>query len=432
MDTIYALSSGQGRAGVAVIRISGQGARAAIDAFGNALPSSRQAALRRFALPGSKELIDRGLLLWFPGPASFTGEDMAEFHVHGGRAIVQAMLAGLGELPDFRAAEPGEFTRRAFVNGKLDLTEVEGLSDLIDADTELQRRAALRVALGENRALYEGWRAQLLQARALLEAMIDFSDEADAPVETRQDIVSLCAQLSQEIVVHEKSGQRARRIRDGVLVVIAGPPNAGKSSLLNWLARRDVAIVAPEAGTTRDILEVQLDLGGVAFTVCDTAGLREAENLVEAEGVRRAEKKLREADVVIWLDEDGDKPPVLDQPIWAYRSKSDLRETNGGGEDLSVKTGMGLEALIERLKRFGSELLADDDDSPLMVRDRHRLAFVEARRHLDAVSKRGAATPAEFLAEELRLAARAVGRVTGAVDVDDILGEIFSRFCIGK
>ena len=429
--TIYALGSGAGRAGVAVIRLSGPAAREIVVAMAGDLPPPRSAVLRRLRHPSNGELLDESLVLWFPAPRSFTGEDVAEFHCHGGRAVIESLLRCLGHFAQTRPAEAGEFTRRAFAHGRLDLTEVEGLSDLIQADTEAQRRAALRVALGENRALYEGWRRALIEAQALMEATIDFSDEDGVPSQTQEACLVVCRRLTAAISDHVATGQRATRLRDGVQVVIAGPPNAGKSSFVNWLAQREIAIVAAEPGTTRDVIEVQLDLGGVPVTVCDTAGLREAAGGIEREGIRRAEERLESADLVLWLSEDGQKPPAGRAPLWLITTKSDLRQAIGETM-ISVTTGQGLEHVLIRIKRFANELISDGSDGPMMIRERHSQALDETCEHLDAFMRRHRSAAIEIAAEDLRLAARALGRITGVIDVEDVLGDIFSRFCIGK
>lgn len=433
MDTIYALSSGGGKAGVAIIRLSGPRTSAAIQAMCRRLPPARRAVLTHIRHPETGDMIDQGLVLWFPAPASFTGEDAGELHIHGGRAVIAATLAALAGMAGMRAAEAGEFTRRAFANGRLDLTAIEGLSDLLDADTQLQRRAALRVAMGANRTLYDGWRQEIVTAQALVEATIDFSDEGDVPRETRQAVLVVVERLYAAITTHLASFTRAQKLRDGVQIVIAGPPNAGKSSLLNWFAQKDVAIVTAEPGTTRDVIEVHLDLKGVPFTLCDTAGLRASGHRIEIEGMRRTRTRMADADLVLWLSENGESPPEIAVPLWHIRSKQDLHGADDDGcMHVSTLTGFGLDALVARLYRFGDDLLASADDAPLMIRERHRLSFVVAQRHVSAVLAGGEGMALEVLAEELRLAALAIGRVTGVVDVEDVLGEIFARFCIGK
>ena len=308
-DTIFALSSGRGRSGVAVVRVSGSYAAEAGNVLSGSLPPARQAALRILRDPGTGEILDRGLVLFFAGPSSFTGEDSVEFHLHGGSAVIDGVIDALAAMPELRAAMPGDFTRRAFENGRLDLTEVEGLADLIDAETGAQRRQALRQSRGELGALYGKWRSDLIEALALVEASLDFSDEADVPAAVEGQAVPVVERLAGEIAVHLNDGRRGERLRDGFVVVLAGAPNAGKSSLLNSLAKRDVAIVTDEAGTTRDVIEVHLDLDGLPVTILDTAGIREAEGAIEKEGVRRALDRAASADLVLWLVD-------AEQPQW--------------------------------------------------------------------------------------------------------------------
>src|SRR5262245_36373734 len=325
-DTICALSSGAGRAGVAVIRLSGPLASAVLGKLGGTLPEPRRAVLRRLKDPRSGEVLDRGLVLWLPAPSSFTGEDMAELHIHGGRAVTGRVIGAVLLVPGVRLAEAGEFARRAFENGKLDLTAVEGLADLINAETEAQARQALAHAEGGARALYESWRDELVKAQALAEAGLDFSDEADvaagAAVEADTAIAKLLAAMSKHL-----ADRRGERLRDGFRVVIAGPPNAGKSSLLNALAERDVAIVSEEAGTTRDVIEVHLDLGGLPVIVTDTAGIRDAEGAVEAEGVRRALARVENADLVLWMV-DATTPQAEDKSAHIAANAAYIRVLN--------------------------------------------------------------------------------------------------------
>jgi tRNA modification GTPase len=428
---IVALASGQGRAGVAIIRVSGEGAGEALSALAGNVPSPRRAALRRLADPASGEPLDDALVLWFPAPASFTGEDVAELHVHGGAAVISAVIAALCALPGLRLAEPGEFTRRAFENGKLDLTQAEGLADLVDAETEGQRRQALRQMQGELGGLYDGWRARLVSASALLEAEIDFPDE-DLPDGVASRGVCAIETLAADIEAHLADGGRGERVRDGYRIAILGAPNAGKSSLLNRLAGREAAIVSPIAGTTRDVIEARLVLAGFPVWVADTAGLREAVDAIEAEGIRRALARADEADLRLWVVDAGAPAAVAPRPgdivVW---NKADLAaQAPDGAMPVSAATGQGIEALVAALtERVASELGARE--APALTRARHRALLEEAaaalRRALEAAS-----IGAELAAEDVRLAARAVGRITGRVDVEEILGEIFARFCIGK
>jgi len=435
-DTIVALASGAVPAAIAVIRISGPETRRVLEAFCGGVPDPRHASLRDIG-PPRLPAIDRGLAIWFPGPASFTGEDMAELHTHGSRAVVSAVIEAVLSLPGTRLAEPGEFARRAFENGKLDLTQVEGLADLISAETEAQRRQALAQAEGSLRTLYEGWRIELLGAQALVEAGLDFADEGDVAADIAVKADAIVAPLLVSIS-HHLADRRGERLRDGVHIVIAGPPNVGKSSLLNALAKRDVAIVSEEAGTTRDVLEVHLDLGGLPVTLTDTAGLREAESKVEAEGVRRALARTEQADVVLWLVD-------ATAPIWelpaaleirtaiCVLNKIDLERGFTPHRDclqISARTGQGLDRLVEALEEQAAHVAETGLASPLMTRARHRAELEGARV---ALQRFGQPTLSpELKAEELRIAARHLGRLTGRIDVEEVLGAIFGEFCIGK
>jgi tRNA modification GTPase len=437
-DTICALASGPGRAGVAVIRISGPGAGDALRALCGPPPPPRQASLRKVRSPGTGELLDRGLALWLPGPASFTGEDIAELHIHGGRAVTGRVIEALTSLRGVRLAEPGEFARRAFENGRIDLTEVEGLADLIAAETEAQARQAIAQAEGGARALYESWREELVKAQALAEAGLDFADEADVAADAAVQADASVAKLLAAMTTH-LSDRRGERLRDGFRVVIAGPPNAGKSSLLNALARRDVAIVSEEAGTTRDVIEVHLDLGGLPVIVTDTAGIREAQGAVEAEGIRRTLQRVEDADLVLWVvDATADRNSTTERPAVVGNSrqitvlnKTDL--ANAGllpsGIALSAKTGEGISELIDLLSKRAEEGLAGGEPA-VITRARHRAELEAAAEALGRFrQERGGP---EIKAEELRIAARHLGRLTGRIDVEEVLGAIFSEFCIGK
>ncbi len=440
--TIYAPSTGPGPAGIAVIRISGPEAGPALEWLTDAAPPPpRRAALVGFRDPDGGEALDRGLALWFLGPASFTGEDMAELHVHGGRAVVDGVLAALGRCPGLRPAEPGDFTRRAFANGKMDLTAAEGLADLIGAETAAQRRQALRQMQGELGRLYDSWRARLLAALAHLEAAIDFSDE-DLPDgiigRTRDQVDGLDA----EIAAHLRDGRRGERLRDGLHIAIIGSPNVGKSSLLNLLARRDAAIVSETAGTTRDVIEVHLDLGGYPVVVADTAGLREGGDAVESEGVRRARARAEDAELKLavfdgetWPEADGETERLVDSGTVVVVNKSDLGvpagplEVNGRPAlPVSALTGDGVDGLLRALEAEMADRLATGA-APSLTRARHRQALEECRA---ALARSRDAAEAELAAEDLRLAVRSLGRITGRVEVDDILDVIFQDFCIGK
>lgn len=442
-DTIFALSSAPGRAGVAVLRISGARAGATLEMIAGTLPEPRRAALRTLRHPASGEDIDRGLVLWFPGPASFTGEDMGELQVHGGRAVVAALVGVLGDMPDLRPAEAGEFTRRAFENGRLDLTAVEGLADLINAETEAQRRQALCQSTGHLRALYESWRETLVEALALIEAALDFSDEADVPAEVEARARPLVRDLEAAIAAHLDDAHQGERLREGFCVVVAGAPNAGKSSLVNALARRDVAIVSEEAGTTRDVIEVHLDLAGYPVTVMDTAGIRRAAGAVEEEGIRRALARAEHADLTVWLIDATE--PVWEPPADLVRdggcvlpvlNKIDLtrpdgkQKVNAAVHEISVVAGTGLAAFIDDLAAKAEASLSLGE-APVITRARHRQELETCRVQLAAFLS-GPMEPLELRAEDLRQAALALGRITGRVDVEDVLDHVFGEFCIGK
>jgi tRNA modification GTPase len=432
-DTIVAPASGAGPSAVAVIRISGPRTRTVLEALIGSVPEARHASLRDIGRPP----IDRGLVLWFEGPASFTGEDVAELQVHGSRAVVAALVEAVLAIGGTRLAEPGEFARRAFENGKLDLTEVEGLADLINAETEAQRRQALAQAEGSLRRLYEGWRAELLKAQALMEAGLDFADEADVAVEVGVKANAIVVPLLAAIAKHlaDCSGER---LRDGLRIVIAGPPNAGKSSLMNALAKRDVAIVSEEAGTTRDIIEVHLDLGGLPLIVADTAGIREGIGQVEAEGVRRALARAEDADVVLWVVDATDPVPEPPARLRMLARVTALNKTDIARDDaqvahdavrVSALTGEGLDALILRLQEIAASATAGAGQA-VLTRTRHRQELVSTRDALQRFVNHDLSP--EFAAEELRIAARHLGRLTGVIDVEEVLGAIFAEFCIGK
>jgi len=478
--TIFALSSGRPPAAIAVVRISGPRAGEALKALVGKMPEPRKAALVRLRDPQTQEPIDEALALWFPAPHSETGEDTAELQLHGGRAVIAATLAALGAIEGLRPAEAGEFTRRAFENGKLDLTAVEGLADLVMAETEGQRRQALRQMQGllGNRA--ETWRDRLIRALALIEARIDFSDEADVAADLVTPALHATRALASEIEAALADGHRGERLREGLVVAIAGPPNAGKSTLLNRIARREAAIVSPYAGTTRDVIEVHLDLGGFPVTLLDTAGIRDTDDPVEMEGVRRARERAANADLVLWVvdaSEANTAAPPSGAPVWIIRNKIDLVEradqrtesklhpdyrseatfmanesltdmvkqkladTPQRNESKSTKneyifnisavTDEGFDALLAQLARHTDGFLAGAEPA-LVTRARHRRALEDALAGLRRALKPELAGREDLLAEELRLAARALGRLTGRVDVEDILDVIFRDFCIGK
>jgi len=446
------LSSGRPPAAIAVVRLSGPQARVVLEKLIRRVPEPRKATLARVRNPATGEAIDEALVLWFPGPHSETSEDIAELQLHGGHAVVAGVLDALGALEGCRLAEPGEFTRRAFEGGKLDLTAVEGLADLIAAETPAQRRQALRQLKGliGNRA--EDWRRRLIEMLALVEARIDFSDEADVPEDLLGPALYAAQQLRDEIAGILADGRRGERLRDGLVVAIAGTPNAGKSTLLNRLARREAAIVSPYAGTTRDIIEVHLDLEGFPVTLLDTAGIRDSGEPVEQEGVRRALERAATADLVLWVIDGsaGDlaavaaasKAKALEASVvWLIRSKIDLDAKKAEfikseykfNYSLSATTGDGVDALIAGLADFARRYFSAGENG-IVTRARHRRALEDTMACLDRAlaeaSDRGARE--ELVAEELREAATTLGRLTGRVDVEDILDVIFRDFCIGK
>ena len=440
VDTIFALASAPGRAGVAVIRLSGPAAGRAVRDLANLeeLPPPRRAARCRLRDPADGSPLDDGLLIWFPAPASFTGENVAEFHVHGGRATVEAVSAALARQEDIRLAEPGEFSRRAFLAGKIDLTEAEGLADLVAAETDAQRRQALRQLDGGLSRRLEAWRASLIELLAHLEAWIDFPDE-NLPDDTAAAAMTGIAELEASMRNFLDDSRRGERLRDGLHVAIAGAPNAGKSSLLNALAARDAAIVSETEGTTRDVVEVHLDLGGWPVVLADTAGLREAPTPVEKEGVRRALDRAKAADLVLVVF-DGAIPPdgaslaLLDRGALAVVNKIDLGFSPpaeiAGAETIAVsaKTGDGLQELLQGILTRIASLVPRKDEAPL-TRLRHRVALEECAASL---ARAAAAGELELIAEDLRIATRSLGRITGRVDVEDLLDVVFRDFCIGK
>ena len=437
--TIYALSSGSGVAGVAVIRVSGANVGVVIERLRLGELQPRLARLVRIADPDTGEAIDSALALYFAEPASYTGEDVLELHVHGGRAVVAAVLGALSQIGGCRLAEAGEFTRRAFHKGKMDLTEAEGLADLIAAETQVQRRQALRVAGGSLRVHYESWRAQLIEAMALMEAALDFADEADVAADAVHQAETRVGDLRSSISAHLDDGRRGEIMREGYRVVIAGPPNAGKSSLLNALARRDVAIVSAEPGTTRDVVEIRLDLGGFAVVVSDTAGIRaDPTGTVEREGIRRSFARSAEADLVLWLIDAGAPLPspaneLLRQGVEVIPilNKTDLGVPAGipAAAAISTRTGDGLPGLLDLIANRAANRL-EPGEAPLITTTRQRALIQETRANLDRFLAGN--EPPELRAEDLRLAAGALGRITGRVDAEDVLNRVFGAFCIGK
>lgn len=418
MDTIYAVSSGAPPAAIAVLRLSGTGAFDAVRALAGDVPEPRRAALRGLRYGG--ELLDRALVLVFPGPGSATGEDIAELHLHGGRAVVRAVEAALAAMAGFRAAEPGEFTRRALINGRIDLSEAEGLGDLLSAETESQRRVAMRSAEGAVRREVEGWTARLLAMAARVEAILDHSDEDDVAANPRLDLAVELADAIDAVVERPP----VERLRDGVRVVLAGPPNAGKSTLLNAMAGREAAIVSPIAGTTRDRIEVPVVRDGIAWVLTDTAGLAEAtDDAIEAIGIERARAALTEADLVLWLGDDEAPDGAI-----AVHARADIRgPAPDGSIAVSAKTGEGLDLLWSRMAAAASNLLPPPDMVALNRRQR-MLCITAAQALRDAAGESDLLLAAEYL----RSARRAFDAITGRADVEAMLDALFARFCIGK
>lgn len=423
MDTIFALASARGKAGVAVVRVSGPSAFSALESL--AAPCvPRRASVR--VLKDGDLVLDEAIVLTFPGPASFTGEDVVELHLHGSVATVSAVLDALSRMPGLRMAEAGEFTRRALENERLDLAQVEGLSDLVEAETEAQRRQALRVLSGALGDRTRGWREKLIRAAALMEATIDFADE-DVPVDVTPEVRDLIGVVRSEVVTELAGAKAAERIREGFEVAIVGPPNAGKSTLLNALAGRQAAITSEIAGTTRDVIEVRMDLGGLPVTLLDTAGLREAQDVVEAIGVDLARERAKAADLRLILCPRAEAPAMAPQlgDIVAV-PKADL-----GDGDFSAVTGAGLDDLIVRITSILEERASG---AGLVIRARHRVAMEKAMGSLGIALDRLDSAPdlVELVAEELRTAVRALDSLVGHVDVEHLLDEIFASFCIGK
>jgi tRNA modification GTPase len=441
-DTIFALSSAPGKAGVSVVRVSGPKAWDSLSSLiTSPSPAPRQAALKRLIHPVSGQTLDHALVIGFKAPSSFTGEDCVEYHLHGSTAVVEAMLAILGKQVGHRLAEPGEFTRRSFENGKCDLTEAEAVADLINAETEAQRLQALSQMEGGLSTLYHGWRGELVKALAYVEAVIDFPDE-DVPDSETQKAFPAIEKIIGEIADHLNDNHRGERLRSGIQVAIIGAPNAGKSSLINALARREVAIVSPTAGTTRDVIEAHLDLAGYPVIVADTAGLRsgdldqDAHGAIEGEGIRRAITRAQEADICV-LVFDGTKP--LDDNTLSYKNEDSMIVYNKSDEPefsahqdgiaLSVLKNDNLDRFIAALTEKIKTLYASSQNAPTLTRARHRAALEDCHQRL--IQSLQAALP-ELMAEDLRMATRALGRITGRVDVEDLLDVIFRDFCIGK
>lgn len=441
MDTIYALSTAPGRAALAVVRVSGPQALESLNKLTDRSDfAPRQSFLVTLRDPVSRETLDQCLAVFFKSPASYTGEDMVEFSVHGGRAVTDSVLATLSELEGFRMAAPGEFTRRAFENRKLDLTEAEAVADLIDAETQLQKEQALSQLSGSLGKVYEGWMDSLKRTLAHLEAEIEFPDEG-LPDNLGQKFAPEIQAVRNEIQTHLSDSRRGERLRDGIQIVVVGAPNAGKSSLVNALARRDVAIVSDMAGTTRDVIEVHLDIAGYPVILADTAGLRpdqignKGQEAIESEGIRRALERAQSADLrLLVFDATGAPDPhtlnLLDDKALVVNNKCDAAPPDSSfGTAVSAKTGEGLDKLLAVLEARLKDLMGARASGPSLTRQRHRDALEQA---VDSLIRAPEASLAELMAEDLRLAVRALGRITGRVDVEDLLDVIFRDFCIGK
>jgi tRNA modification GTPase len=436
-DTIFAPASGAGRAAIAVLRLSGPGCSEALEAIapGADFPD-RRAVLRTLKHPQSREPLDRALITRFQAPRSFTGEEMAEISVTGGRAVTSAIVRALALVPGLRPAEPGEFAWRAFMNGKIDLSEVEGLADLVEAETEAQRQQAQRIAGGALSRECEAIRTSLLEAMAAVETQIDFTDVEDASDFTLESVKGAARGAIERIDRALATADAAQRLRDGFTIVIAGPPNVGKSTLMNALAGRDVAIISPIPGTTRDLIEIFLDLRGYPVILVDTAGIRDTHDPIEQEGVARARRRAESADLTLWLNDGGNSPaPSLELPILLVRTKTDLKEAYAspeGAEELAIsaKTGAGVDRLLDVIADLAEERMSSREPA-LLTLERHRHGFQDARQALSSALAPQAAEP-ELIAEDLRRAAFAMDQIVGRIGVEDVLGEIFARLCVGK
>jgi tRNA modification GTPase len=430
--TIFAPATARGRAGVAIVRVSGPMAAPSLTALAGQIPMPRLAHFTAIRDPATGEAIDRGLVLWFPGPASFTGEDVAEFHVHGGPAVVAGLLAALGRIEGCHLAEPGEFSRRAFLNGKLDLTQVEGLGDLIEAETAAQRRQALEQMGGGFARIAEDWALRLTRTLAHVEAAIDFPDD-DLPDDLLGPARGVAEALEREIRMRLADGRRGEILRDGLSVALVGPPNSGKSSLMNALAGRDAAIVSAQAGTTRDVIEVHLDLGGYPVILADTAGIREGADPIEAEGIRRARARAEAADLKLLILDAGAPESLAgfavlrDAATLVVWNKIDQVPAPADGLAVSAASGQGLAELIAALAGRAEGMLAGD--APIVTRERHRVALEEC---VECLARAVSGQDPALVGEDLRLAVRALGRIAGRIDVEDLLDVIFRDFCIGK
>ena len=442
--TIFALSSGPGIAGIAVIRVSGKNTVEVIKKLtGSKLPTPRVATLKKFNKNGGKELIDEGVVIWFPAPNSYTGEDLVEFHVHGSRAVISAMHLAISKVKNCRLAEPGEFTKRAFQNGRINLLKAESISDLISAETEIQRKQALRIMSGESSDKFNSWRAKLLKILSYVEAKIDFPDE-DLPKNIISEIQKKSNNIIKEIKKTLNDHKVGERIREGFKIAIVGQPNSGKSSLLNYLSKRDVAIVSEIAGTTRDVIETHLNLDGYPVIISDTAGIRSSKNEIEIKGIKVALNRAEDADLklVIISSKNVDFTDVLKGLLTKNAilvvNKSDLIKGKLNSKfkkyeyvSISIKKDLNLNKLITKIKsKLKNKFITSEDI--LITRERHRQNLINCVQHLEKFKKKNSVQDFDKAAEDLRLATRHLGMIVGKVDVEELLGSIFNDFCIGK
>ena len=442
--TIYALSSGPGISGVAVIRVSGKNTSTVTEKLtGSKIPTPRVATLKKFNKNGGKELIDEGVIIWFPAPNSYTGEDLAEFHVHGSRAVIKAMHSAISKVQNCRLAEPGEFTKRAFQNGRINLLKAESIADLISSETEIQRKQAIKIMCGKSSDKFNSWREKLLKILSYVEAKIDFPEE-DLPKNTIREIQKTSNIILNEIKKTLNDQKVGERIREGFKIAIVGPPNSGKSSLLNYLSRRDVAIVSETAGTTRDVIETHLNLDGYPVIVSDTAGIRRSKNEIEKKGIKIALKHAEKADLrlVIVSTKNPDFTAVLKRLLTKNAilvvNKSDLikKRLNVKFKKynyvlISIKDDLNLNKIIKKIKSKLKNKFTKSDDI-LITRERHRENLINCMEYLKNFSKKKSTQDFDKAAEDLRLATRHLGMIVGKVDVEELLGSIFKDFCIGK
>ena len=442
--TIYALSSGPGVSGVAVIRVSGKKTAEVVKRLtGSKLPTPRVATLKKFNKNGGKEMIDEGVIIWFPGPNSYTGEDLAEFHVHGSRAVIKAMHSAISKIKNCRLAEPGEFTKKAFQNGRINLLKAESIADLISAETEIQRKQAVKIMIGKSSDKFNSWREKLLKILSHVEAKIDFPDE-DLPKNIIQEIQKASDNILKEIKRTLDDQKVGERIREGFKIAIVGPPNSGKSSLLNYLAKKDAAIVSEIAGTTRDVIETHLNLDGYPVILSDTAGIRSSKNEIEKKGIKIALKRAEDADLrlVIISAKNVDFTNVLKKLLTKNAilviNKSDLVKEKINSKlkkyehvSISIKKNSNLNQLITKIKnKLKNKFITAEDI--LITRERHRQNLIKCVEHLEKFKKKKTAKDFDKGAEDLRLATRHLGMIVGKVDVEELLGSIFNDFCIGK